>query len=138
MLNIHVSFLACTKVELWDLRVCIAVNGEKFRSHTVTLTMTRQCPISNLSGIFSYTTMCLNFMLLDRLLYPAKTHTNTHIHTQMHAHTDSDEYSIVAFCKNATITRKRFSEKLIVAFTNSAAFIVEKPYWTVYYCCLLL
>ena len=30
MLNI--SFLACTKVELWDLIVCIAVNGEKFQS----------------------------------------------------------------------------------------------------------
>ena len=38
MLNI--SFLACTKVELWDLTVCIAVNGEKFRSHAVTLTST--------------------------------------------------------------------------------------------------
>ena len=27
MLNI--SFLVCTKVELWDLKVCIVVNGEK-------------------------------------------------------------------------------------------------------------
>ena len=27
MLNI--SFLACTKVDLWNLTVCIAVNGEK-------------------------------------------------------------------------------------------------------------
>ena len=27
MLNI--SFLACTKVKLWELKVCIAVNGEK-------------------------------------------------------------------------------------------------------------
>ena len=41
MLNI--SFLACTKVELWDLIVCIAVNGEKFQSRTMT-------------KIFSYTT----------------------------------------------------------------------------------
>ena len=40
MLNI--SFLACTKVELWDLTVCIAVNGEKFQSHGVTLTLVRQ------------------------------------------------------------------------------------------------
>ena len=24
------SFLACTRVELWDLTVCIVVNGEKF------------------------------------------------------------------------------------------------------------
>ena len=30
MLNINLP--ACTKVELWDLTVCIAVNGEKFRS----------------------------------------------------------------------------------------------------------
>ena len=29
MLNI--SFLVCSKVELWDLTVCIAVNGEKWR-----------------------------------------------------------------------------------------------------------
>ena len=29
MLNI--SFLACNKVKLWDLTVCIAVNGEKIR-----------------------------------------------------------------------------------------------------------
>ena len=33
MLNI--SFLACTSVELWDLSVCFAVNGEKnFKSHS--------------------------------------------------------------------------------------------------------
>ena len=31
MLNI--SFLAGAKVELWDLTICIAVNGEKFQSH---------------------------------------------------------------------------------------------------------
>ena len=30
MLNI--SFLTCTKVELWDLTACIAVNGEKIQS----------------------------------------------------------------------------------------------------------
>ena len=28
MLNI--TFLDCTKVKLWDLTVCIVVNGEKF------------------------------------------------------------------------------------------------------------
>ena len=37
MLNIR--FLACTKVELWDLTVCIAVNGEKFQCRTVTLNL---------------------------------------------------------------------------------------------------
>ena len=42
MLNI--SFIACTKVELWDLKVCIAVNGEKFQSRAMTLTLIRTMP----------------------------------------------------------------------------------------------
>ena len=37
MLNI--SFLACTKVELWYLIVCIAVNGEKYQSCAIGLAM---------------------------------------------------------------------------------------------------
>ena len=48
-----------------------------------------------------------------------ETRKHTQAHTQTRTHTDSDEYSIVAFCKNATITRKRFSEKPRVAFTNT-------------------
>ena len=55
-----------------------------------------------MSKLFSYTTMCLNFMLLDRFLYelPCKnTHGNTHTHTHTDAHKDSDEYSIVEFYK---------------------------------------
>ena len=104
MLNI--SFLACTKVELCYLTVCIAVNGEKFRSGTVTLTLVRQCPISNLSEIFLYTT-CSDFMFLDQLFlsYHAKTHSHKHESTQtrMHTHRDSDKYSIVVFSKNVTI-----------------------------------
>ena len=114
MLNI--SFLASTKVELWDLIVCIVENGEKFQSPTMTLTLNRQCPLSNLYKIFSYTTIYSNFMFLDRLLFELSCknthkHTHTHMdaHTHTHIHTDSDEYSNV--CKNATITRKRFSEK---------------------------
>ena len=66
MLNI--SFLACTKVELRDLKVCIAVKGEKFHSRAVTLTLVRQCPISNLSELFSHTTMYLNFRFPDLFL----------------------------------------------------------------------
>ena len=50
----NISFRTCTKVELWDLTVCIAVNGEKIQSHA--LTLVRKCPISNLSELFSYTT----------------------------------------------------------------------------------
>ena len=78
MLNI--SFLACTKVKLWDLTVCIAVNGDKFQSRAVTLTLVRQSRTSNLSEIFSYTTMYSNFMLLDRLLFELS---YTHTHTQL-------------------------------------------------------
>ena len=54
--------------------------------------------------------MYSNFMFLDRLLlsYRAKTwkhrNTETRKHENMETHTDSDEYSIVAFCKNGTIT----------------------------------
>ena len=46
MLNL--SLLACTKVELQVLTVCIAVNGEKVPSSTVTLTLVQQCPMKNL------------------------------------------------------------------------------------------
>ena len=79
MLNIR--FLACTKVELWNLKVCITVNNETFQSLPVTLTLARQCPILNLSELFAYTTMHLNFMLLDRFLFQLScknTHGNTH------------------------------------------------------------
>ena len=54
MYILNVNFLACTKVELWDLTVCIVVNGEKFQSCAMTLTLVRQCPISNLFKLFSY------------------------------------------------------------------------------------
>ena len=36
---LDISLPACMKVELWDLTVCIVVNGEKFRSRAVTLTL---------------------------------------------------------------------------------------------------
>ena len=90
-----------------NLIVCIAVTGEKFQSRAMTLTLVRQCPISNLSEIFSYTTMYLNFMFIDRLLFELScknTETQKHRNTENgNTHTDSDEYSIVGFCKNATI-----------------------------------
>ena len=34
-IHIYIGFLACTKVELWHLTVCIALNGEKFQSSSV-------------------------------------------------------------------------------------------------------
>ena len=55
MLNI--TFPACTKVELWDLTVCIVANGGKFRSLVVTLTLGPTMPnIELVRDIF----MCYN------------------------------------------------------------------------------
>ena len=48
------NFVTCAKAET----VCIVVNGEKFQSHAETLTLIEQCPMSNLSERFSYTTIC--------------------------------------------------------------------------------
>ena len=51
MLNI--SLLTCTKDKLFDLIVCIAVNGEKFQSLAMTLTLFLSLPnIELLHGIF--------------------------------------------------------------------------------------
>ena len=44
--------------------------------------------------------MYSNFMFLDSIFFSYHTQTNTHRYT----HKDSDDYSIVAFCKSATIT----------------------------------
>ena len=90
MLNI--SFLACTKVELWDLIVCIAVKGEKFQSCAMTLTLVLRCPISNISKIFSYATRYLNFILVDRLLFGLscknkETRKHRNMETQKHTQT---------------------------------------------------
>ena len=47
--------------------------------------------------------MYSDFMFLDRFLFELSCK-NTHTHTQTHTHRDSNEYPIVAFSKNATIT----------------------------------
>ena len=108
MLNI--SFLACTSVELWDLTVCIAVNGEKFQSRNMTLTLVPQRPISvelvrdifiNYN-VFQFHVNCqINYFLS----YRAKTRKHTHT-------TDSGEYSKVAFCKHATIINWNTHDRL--------------------------
>ena len=51
------------------MTVCIVVNGKKFQSQTVTLTLIGQCPMSNLSEDFSYPTMYSNFKILDHLFF---------------------------------------------------------------------
>ena len=85
MLNI--SFLASTNVELYDLIVFIVVNEERFQSPTVTLTLIRQCPLSNMSEIFAYTTTYSNFRFLDWLLFELSCkHTHTHTHGCTNTH----------------------------------------------------
>ena len=55
-----------------------------------------------------------NFVLIDRLLFELSYKTQKH-ETQKHrnteTHTDSDEYSVVAFCKNATRIKIASSSK---------------------------
>ena len=51
------NFLTCAKAEILDLTDCIVVNGEKFQSHAVILTLIGQCPMSNSSELFSYATI---------------------------------------------------------------------------------
>ena len=51
--------------------------------------------------------MCINIVVIDQCLIMSdhektQKHTNTHTHTQT-THKYSDEYCIVAFCKNTTI-----------------------------------
>ena len=82
--TLNISFRACAKVELWDLIVCIAVKGEKFQSHAMTFTFVRQCPILDLSEIFSYTTLYSNFMFIDQLHFELSC---KNMETQKHAQT---------------------------------------------------
>ena len=91
--------------------VCIAVNGEKFQSRAMTLTLVRRCPISNLPKIFSYTMMYSNFMFIKRLPFELSCK-NTE--TRKHTHTDSDEYSIVAFCNTSLKYNEEFRETYFV------------------------
>ena len=79
------------------MTVCIVVNGEKFLCHAVTLTLIGQCPMSNLSELFSYTTICSSFKWIEPLFLSYRVHRQTHSKT--HRRTDGHEYSIVAVDK---------------------------------------
>ena len=88
--------------------VCIVVNGEKFQSHAVNLTLMGQCPMSNSSELFSYTTICSSFKSIETLFFElscTQTHTPTDRQTdgqtnrRTHIHIDRHEYSIVAVDK---------------------------------------
>ena len=43
------NFLTCAKAEIYDLTACVVVNGEKFQSHAITLTLIGKRPTSNSS-----------------------------------------------------------------------------------------
>ena len=73
-------------------------------SHAVTLTLIGQCPMSNSSELFSYTTICLSFKSIEPLFFElscTQTERQTDGQTDTHTdtHTDGDEYSIVAVDK---------------------------------------
>ena len=91
------NFLTCAKAEIWALTVCIVVNGEKFQSHALTLTLIGQCPMSNSSELFSYTTICSSFKSTEPLFFElscTQTHRQTdrrtdgRTHRQTHTQTD--------------------------------------------------
>ena len=106
MLNI--GFLACIKVELWDLTLCIVVNGEKFRSDLdiyptkPNIDFFRDICIYN--NVFQFHVPSL--IIFRVTVQKTHTYTRTRTHTRTHTHKDSDEHSIVVFCKNATIIKK--------------------------------
>ena len=94
------NFLTCAKAEIWALTVSIVVNGEKFLSHAVTLTLIRQCPMSNSCELFSYTTIGSSFKWIEPLFFELScTQTHRHTHTQTETQTDGHEYSIVVVDK---------------------------------------
>ena len=72
------------------------LNGEKFQSHAVTLTLIGQCPMSNSSELFSSTTTCSSFKLIEPLFFELSC---TQMDTDVHRHVDGHEYSIVAVDK---------------------------------------
>ena len=83
MLNI--SSQSCTKVELWDLIVCIAVIGEKFCAMTLTCDGQYRTCLR-----YFHKLRCIKiFMLIDRLLlsYGAKTWKHGNTETQKHRNT---------------------------------------------------
>ena len=83
------NFLTCAKAEIYDLTVCIVVNGETFQSHAVTWALIGQCPMSNLSELFSYTIICSSFKWIEPLFFSYRVHRHTHTDRQklLHRHT---------------------------------------------------
>ena len=73
---------------------CIVINGEQFQSHAVTFTSIGKYLMLNSSELFSYTTICSSFMLIDPLFYLVIVYTGTHTDTRTDGHYEHD-YCIV-------------------------------------------
>ena len=54
---VNLSFPSCVKDEIWDLTVCIVVDGEKFKYHYLDLDW--KMPKVDSSELFPYRTMCV-------------------------------------------------------------------------------
>ena len=92
---VHVQGLTITELEKRFL--------EKFQDRTVTMTLVQQCYYRTCPSYFHIlqSTMYLNFRFQDQFLFELLCkNTHTHKHTHTDTHNDSDEYSIVVFCKN--------------------------------------
>ena len=80
------------------------------KSHS-DLVLAPTMPNIELSELFSYTTLYLNFTFQDQFLFELWKHTHMETHTHPDAHKDSDKFSIVAFCKRAAlINHESFAE----------------------------
>ena len=73
------------------MTVCTVLNGEKFQSHTVTLTLIGQCPMSNSSELFHILQYVQVSSGLNHYFLSYRVQRQTHRHT--HTHTDAHEYS---------------------------------------------
>ena len=81
------------------MTVCIAVNGKKFQSQTVTLTLIGQCPMSNSSEDFSYCTVYSNFKILDHLFFELSClHTDRQTDTKTDRQTDRQRRQVLYTC----------------------------------------
>ena len=83
---LYIRFLACTKVELWDLTVCTEVNGEKNLMLRCDLDLGPAMPnIELLQDIFIYYNI-FQFHVARLINYffscHAKTRKHKHTHTQ--------------------------------------------------------
>ena len=101
---LHIRFLLCTKVELWDLKIKWRKISKSCRDLDLGPTMPN---IELVRVIFiDYNVFKLHVprSISFRVIIQKHTHMETHTHTHTEVQKDFNEYSILTFCKNATIT----------------------------------